>query len=694
MRLITFVMAVCALCPQARAHVLKLKDGTVIQGHALSASTGSFRLEGGFTVPVRKTLQLHFMELEPVTSDYFQPLPESPGAAQQINAQAKKLGARYPQEQGLVLRDLTDITLRSDGSWFLRRHFTAKALAFSAAEDFKQFAEELDNGRERVKFRKATVYRPDGSAATLDPANLASTEPQAQDGMYSESAMLVYSFPEFSAGSALDVITEREVFSPFKKEFFFPRALRRTLYPVAEWRFSVTVPKNRNFFYSADRFTGEFARYAAPSVTRSSAAVTYTWRVKNLPPVIPERMMPPAMELYPAVKGALFKGWGPVFDWISPQYLERMTPDPRLAELALGLTAGASNRNEKIAALYHYVQKTIRYTAVKLGMSSNWAGYDVNLTWRRKYGCCIDKALLLAVMLKTAGVEAEPFVLNASNVQAHDFRLADMDFEHAVVRVRTDSGILFLDPTGNDYPYPYMAPENYSAGGIAPLSRTTDYTTPPPARENRTEYDYTVSVTPDLAEKISLTATYYGPTEGVQRAAFRELAPIERAHTVHEWLKQIAPSARAGRPRLSHLEDFDGHFSIQTSFSLDREIIEAGNLRIFTLPGFEQSFAEAGTQSRLYPLVYPVPEQIVYNYTITYPKDYDLEALQPPLELNNRFGSFTLKTEHERGLIRLTAVFTRTARRISAADYPQYRAFLNRISRISRDKIFFSLNLQ
>lgn len=686
--------AAVAFCLPASAHVLKLKDGTVIQGRVQTASTETFRLDGDFTVPVKKVLQLHFMELEPVTSDYFLPLPEVPGTARRLAAEADRLARLYPQEQGLVLLDSTELTLRPDHTWFMRHHFTATAKAFSAVEEFKRFSEDLDNGRERVKFRKATVYTPEGAVLALDPANLAVNEPQADEGMYAEAALLVYSFPRFYAGCSLDVITEREVFSPFKPEFFFPHMARTTLYPVGDWRFVVKVPAGMKFHYAADRFTGALARYAQPRITRSSAAVTYEWRVRDLPPVLPETMMPPAEELYPAVKGALFAGWGPVFDWVVPQYLERMNPDAELAAFTRSLAEGARNEDEIIARLYHYVQKNIRYTAVKLGMASNWAGYDVNLTWRRKYGCCIDKALLLAAMLRVMKIEAEPFVLNPADTAAHDFRIADMSFSHAIARIKTSSGTLFLDPTGNDYPYPYMHPANYSAGGIAPLSRTTDYVTPPPARENRTEYRYDVTVSTGLAELVRLTATYYGPIEGEQRAAFREMAPIEREHTVREWLKQIAPSARAGCPRFLHLEDFDGHFAIETDFTLTRDIITAGRLLIFTLPGFEQAFDEAGTLTRRYPIVYSVPEQVVYSYTVRYPPDLDLEALQPPAEISNRFGSFRLTTQTERGLLKINAEFARTALKVSAADYGEYRSFLNRVSRLSRDRVFFSLNLK
>ena len=57
---------------------------------------------------------------------------------------------------------------------------------------------------------------------------------------------------------------------------------------------------------------------------------------------------------------------------------------------------------EKDFLVQDYVQKEIRYIAVKVGVASGWGGYDANLTWKRRYGCCIDKALLLTTMLKAA----------------------------------------------------------------------------------------------------------------------------------------------------------------------------------------------------------------------------------------------------------------------------------------------------
>ncbi|MFA6583842.1 MAG: DUF3857 domain-containing protein [Elusimicrobiaceae bacterium] len=680
-----------ALSTQCRAEVLFIKDGFSINAAILSASSSTVMADGGFSVPVKKVNLIHFAELEPITSDYFKIIPEKPGEGAALRRQVKAFRAKFPDAQSLILKEDTAYTLREDGTWLCRYRVTVALLTTAAVEMWKQHSEYLDDGRERVKILKATVYMPDGNVLPFDQANLSIANPQSEDGMFTDQASLIYTFPSLASGAIIDLITEREVFSPFNKNFFFPYAVRLNLSPIKSWVFSVSVPRGKKFYYAAVNF-GQ--KSPEPKISSSGDETTYRWELNNLGQIIAEGMMPPYEDVNPQVKGALTASWDPVYDWIAPQYLNRMEPDAALTALAKGITANAKDENAKISLLYHYVQKTIRYNAVKLGMQSNWAGYDAQTTWQRKYGCCIDKVILLAAMLKAVDIKAEPFVLNPFGSPEHDYRIPDMDFEHAILRVQTGNGILYLDPTENDFAYPYMHPRDYNVTGIAPLSRTTDYVEPPAAHENLTRYTYRIIITPGLATKVQFTARYFGPTEGVKRSSYRSMAPVERDHVLKEWIKGMAPGAELEKAEFHNIDDIETPFYITAEFTLKDHIIEAGHLKIFGLPGFECNYGEAGTDSRAYPIKYSLREQVFSLYEIEYPKDFDVEAIQPSLDIKTPFGYFKLGIEKERSRIIYNAMYERSALSVRPDEYSRYKQFLNAVSRATRDRIFFSLVLK
>lgn len=100
-----------------------------------------------------------------------------------------------------------------------------------------------------------------------------------------------------------------------------------------------------------------------------------------------------------------FASVGDLYKWYKKLYDKASNDNADLKTLVPGIIAGKSSDEEKIKAIYYWVQDNIRYIAYEEG----YAGFvpeTVQTVFKNKYGDCKGMANLVTEMLKLAGFDA------------------------------------------------------------------------------------------------------------------------------------------------------------------------------------------------------------------------------------------------------------------------------------------------
>ena len=99
------------------------------------------------------------------------------------------------------------------------------------------------------------------------------------------------------------------------------------------------------------------------------------------------------------------------------------------------LIAGKKTVAEKEAAIVDYLDREVRYTGIEFGEAAI-VPHDPAETLAKKYGDCKDKATLLVVMLRAAGIPAYVALLSVESRMDVPADLPGMGmFDHAIVYV-------------------------------------------------------------------------------------------------------------------------------------------------------------------------------------------------------------------------------------------------------------------
>lgn len=142
-----------------------------------------------------------------------------------------------------------------------------------------------------------------------------------------------------------------------------------------------------------------------------------------------------------------FERWNGISAMLAPHYGKAavLPDDPALkAEVERIKTTSAEPRARALAAL-RLVQDQTRY--VFLGMDGG--GYmpaSASQTWRRRFGDCKGKTVLLVAVLQALGLPAEPALVHSREGDTLTDRIPTLGaFDHVIVRTEIDGVVYWLD---------------------------------------------------------------------------------------------------------------------------------------------------------------------------------------------------------------------------------------------------------
>lgn len=142
----------------------------------------------------------------------------------------------------------------------------------------------------------------------------------------------------------------------------------------------------------------------------------------------------------------LFKETGDLYKWYS-KLVQEVKVDPlEIKKTVEDLVTGLSTDEEKVKAIYYWVQDNIKYIAFEDGIAGFKPDAPQNVFMKR-YGDCKGMAILLKTMLKEAGYDARLTWIGTDNI-AYDYSTPSLSVDnHMITSIMMDGKTIFIDGT-------------------------------------------------------------------------------------------------------------------------------------------------------------------------------------------------------------------------------------------------------
>jgi transglutaminase-like putative cysteine protease/tetratricopeptide (TPR) repeat protein len=415
-----------------------------------------------------------------------------------------------------------------------------------------------------------------------------------------------------------------------------------------------------------------------------------THLIWTAPPSIPDEPFAPKMsELVPVVVGSIYPGWGAFLSWYEGAVEGFTTPDEQIKRIASEITEGKRTREQKVEALFDFVADDIRY--VNFVSGEWWLPNRPQQLLARRQGDCDDKAMLLIGLLRAVGIEAHEVLIQTRHTAQRrvmqSSKAAIPMFDHGIIYLPNENGEggRYLDATS---PKSRMGSlPAMDSGAMALLvgpGHAPKLTPLGTAADHGVTSTWTLAVQPDGSGSLDAVERHVGDD------AFRLRTHLGEQDTRAQWVEQnlIAGwfTGLTMSPEVGFSPDLgDGRAEVSfraSSGSLAR--VEGEDLVVEIRRPMPISSILAPLTTRELPVELPTavaPSKRTRTVRVLAPKGFRFAPLPPDAEEDGGpFGRaevvFDKKNEREVQIRRTLALATP---RISAADYPRWRAWLQRV---------------
>ena len=343
--------------------------------------------------------------------------------------------AMYPDCDEATVEEKMVETYQADGTGGEQDEAFVKVLTEKGKRDRRTLSLGFLLPYFKVEVVKLEVIKPEG---TIVPVDVAANSKETIDNSQMEmniydpnSKVLQVNIPELEIGDVVHYITRTTVTrSIIPGEFADENVFEGDGY-IRHQVYEVHAPLDKPLKKIVVK--SEVPGTIKYSKSTEGKMLVHKWEITNVPRVFQEPAMPPYEDVLQRVLVSTTGDWKDVSKWywvLSKPHLEATTPE--MQKTVNELTANAKTDVDKAKALFYYVSQKIRYMGLTPEQDRpGFEPHDVCMTFAKQYGVCRDKAALLVSLLRTAGLNAYPVLVNVGSKK--DAEVPDPGFNHATI---------------------------------------------------------------------------------------------------------------------------------------------------------------------------------------------------------------------------------------------------------------------
>ncbi|MEM9885640.1 MAG: DUF3857 domain-containing transglutaminase family protein [Bacteroidota bacterium] len=354
-----------------------------------------------------------------------------------------------------------------------------------------------------------------------------------------------------------------------------------------------------------------------------------------------------------------------------------------MSEQVKVLTENLETEEEKIAALYRYMQENMRYVSVQLGIGG-WQTFDAQYVENNKFGDCKALSNFMKSMLKAADIPAYTTLVYAGDRIAYEVSedFSFPYFNHAILHVPSTN--TWLECTSS------IAPPNYL--GTFTANRNVLLVTEEGGKFARTptiakDLNWTKNKTQIVLDaKGSASIQHQSLLSGIHQEWYRYAKHQLAQEELEEKLLQYSDLPMSDLQEL-HLQIYKDRPEAQLQYELEvARYASKGGKRLFIPINQMNVFSDLPNTKKNRQQDYEVRYGYVEQDTILLqlPKNARVESMPKNVDLSSEYGSFQIDYQMKGQQLVCVRRLEMNAVIVPADAFEDYRSFLKRI--VNKDK--------
>ncbi len=382
------------------------------------------------------------------------PATSAPSANQQrANPDPNQTPAEYSEEPFVIESYATTARFENDGTGEQDLAVRVRVQSDAGAQQLHELVFRYDSANEKMDVRLVRVHKADGTIVNGAPDAAAdAVAPAVRDApAYADYKEKHIAVPPLAPGDTLEYEIAKRIISAFAPgEFWYAHTFLGSAI-VRDEHLEISIPETRKVILKSPT--------SLPYETvHASGRIIYRWKHANLKMSAGDssnEKSEQAKSKFPDVELTTFADWEAVARWYAKLEQGRSEPTPEIRAKTEELTRGQSESLGKAQALYDYVSTNIRNVELPLGQGG-WQPHFAAEVLSNKYGDSADEHILMAAMLKAAGISSDAVLIPYTR-KLDTSAPSPAQLDHVITALPLGSGLVWMDTTTEVAPFRLLA---------------------------------------------------------------------------------------------------------------------------------------------------------------------------------------------------------------------------------------------
>jgi len=547
---------------------------------------------------------------------------------------AAVVAQNYPNADDVLLDDIIKVAYQADGTSLTWDDTAVKILTDKGREKYRALSLGFNAAYSREEFVFVHILRPDGTRLNIDIAahqQLATDVSQMGSNIYDPNNKdLQVTLPELEIGDVVRYLTRREVFKPRVPNTFSDYQVLEGPSPILHYSYEVDSPEELPLrqVLVKDRISDNIQT----SEERRDGRLIRRWEVSDVPQFFPEPEMPSWYTCVQRLLVSTIDSWEDVSRWYWKLSEPHLVASEAMQAQVAELLQGKSDFQERLHAIFTFVSQNIRYMGITVETEApGYEPHDAKDTFDRRHGVCRDKAALLTALLRQAGFQAYPVLINAG--PRIDQEVPKPFFNHAITAVvMPDGSFQLMDSTNETTRDLFPAYLGNCSYLVATPEGETLHVSP---SEPYDRHLAVITTNGHLAADGSLLGECCLQMRGINDNAYRGMllrrSPAQRRVFFENAVKRLLPGGLLTDITFqpADLADTSIPLTITFGFSAPDILTDDGKTALLTVPCFSEQFGyvlftmgEANLRQRRFPFETETPCGLKESVSLVIPPEW------------------------------------------------------------------------
>lgn len=547
----------------------------------------------------------------------------------------------------IILKDY-ETTINEKGESTLVLRILGKVYNSQALEAYSHIPLGYNSYYEEPSLEFARVIRNDGSIIEVrkDAIQIKTSPDFMGDTKYSDTRYLTFAFSGLEIGAAFEYKATFRQKRPvvegqwFENHYFggmlqnlAPPYIPR-MDPVLKSVYRLKVPKNIPVKYQIT------CNPVDPVIKSSNYIDEYTWEYSGLPSREFESGMPPLSKLTPVLLITTVFDWSEIDRWAAAKLNAGSETSTAFKLKVNSIIQSAVLREDRIKAITAYIRDNIRYVYADLDRGG-YQPHSITEILNSLYGDCKDQGMLLTAMLREAGIEAYPALVNPW--PGDEFTdVPSPYFSHLITCIPGEKDTTWVDMTSKVCSYPELPASDQYRNALIVNGKGGALVKTPGSTLSGNMASFDVRCGFNKADvNISISISASGLQGEALKSAFMMSEKNDREESLKSFIRDYFESASFDSVDFSDLESAGNNFRADINYHIDTVLKNnqpafsfAGHsaMPLVLLAGMDsRSMPEKRVNDLISPYPYTVRSSEVYNppshcpLIITLPEDQSMK---------------------------------------------------------------------